>query len=347
MRSAGGVLLTLSVTAVSLFSAVQSAAGHASRGEEHPRVFTDGRLRPEFPRLHHVLAWLLGLVVLLALLCPTAMAAGPASASLPARALVAPEGALLVPGAFRLAGSNGFTLDVIGVPPRAGHASSLVIFASAKGESVSYVAPATVTETSMQADLGELGEISVNFRRTNEAATVPCGKRTIRFDSGQYEGKIVFHGEEGYTNVEATTVPGNLDFIASAICREIIFGSSQSGRPRGAALFVRNPALGPELSISKRRPGAAAQITAWDSEWNNGISIKRFATLRMPGRDFTYDPRLRTATVRPPAPFAGSARFDLAKKAGQRWSGDLTVDLPGRAAVPLVGPTLRATLIPN
>lgn len=67
----------------------------------------------------------------------------------------------------------------------------------------------------------------------------------------------------------------------------------------------------------------------------------------MPGGDFTYDRRLRTATVHPPAPFAGSARFDLGKKAGQRWGGDLTVDLPGRAGVPLTGPALRATLVPS
>ena len=67
----------------------------------------------------------------------------------------------------------------------------------------------------------------------------------------------------------------------------------------------------------------------------------------MPGADFTYDRHLRTATVSPPAPFAGSAHFDLGKKAGRRWSGDLTVDLPGRTATPLTGPTLRATLSPG
>lgn len=300
----------------------------------------------ESRRLHSLLAWLLGLLgVFLALLCPAAMAAGPALLPSPARALLAPKGALPVPGAFRLSGSNGFTLEVIGVPPREGRPGSVFIFAIAKGKSVTYMAPATVTETSMQANLGALGEISVNFQRTNEATSVPCGKRTIRFDSGRYEGKIDFHGEEGYTNVEATTVPGDIHFL----CGEIVgfFESGSPGRPRGAALSVRNPALGPELSVRKRRPGAAAQITATDSEWSNGISIERFASLRMPGQDFLYSPRLRTATVHPPAPFAGSARFDRARKAGRRWSGDLTVDLPGRAALPLTGPTLRASLVPS
>jgi hypothetical protein len=282
------------------------------------------------------------------LLCAVAVATGPALASSPVRALVASNGPLPVPDAFRLAGSNGFTLEVIAFPPSAGESGSLLIFAYAKGEGVRYRAPATVTETSMQANLGALGEISVNFQRANQATTVPCGKRKIRFDSGQYEGKIDFHGEEGYTNVEATTAPGNVDYIASALCGGGFITEGGSPRhSRGASLFVRNPALGPELSVEKKRPGAAAWITASDSEYSNGISIDRFASLRMPSRDFTYAPHLRTATVRPPVPFAGSARFDLAKKAGQRWSGDLTVDLPGRAGVPLTGPALRATLVPS
>lgn len=281
--------------------------------------------------------------VCLALVCAVALVATPAQA--------AQKRPLPIPGAFRLPASNGYTLDVIAVPPRAGRSASLLIYASAKGRGVRYVAPATVTETSMQANLGALGEISVSFHRTNQATSVPCGKETIRFDSGQYEGKIVFNGEEGYTSVEATAVPGNIGYLLSAICGESFIESFGGGGPpknaRGAVLYVRNPGLGPELSIRKKRPSAAAQVVVSTSEYINGISIARFVGLRMPGAHFRYNRRLRTATVRPPAPFAGSARFALGKKAGQRWSGDLTVDLPGRAGVPLTGPLLRATLVPS
>jgi hypothetical protein len=67
----------------------------------------------------------------------------------------------------------------------------------------------------------------------------------------------------------------------------------------------------------------------------------------MPGRDFSYDSRLRLALVTPPGPFSGTARFDGAAKGGQRWSGDLSVDMPGRSDVPLTGPLLRASLSPD
>jgi hypothetical protein len=298
-------------------------------------------LRPSVARLFALARACLGLV------CAIALTAGPAGAASSTQPLAAPK-ALPVPGAFQLPASNGYTLDVIAERARAGRPASLFLFVTKRGKGVRYQAPATVTETSMQADLGELGEISVNFRRTNQATSAPCGKETVRFDSGQYEGKIDFRGEEGYASVEATSAPGSMDFILSGLLCDMGFVTDgSSGRARGAELHVRNPALGPELSVSKKRPGAAASIVASMTEYRDGISIERITSLFMPSANFKYDRRLRTATVRPPAPFAGSARFDLGKKAGQRWSGDLTVDLPGRTGVPLTGPTLRAFLAPD
>jgi hypothetical protein len=274
----------------------------------------------------------------------------PATASTASQRAVVAKDQLLIPGAFRLSGSNGYTLYVIGLGSREGEAGSVLIFAFAKGKGASYRAPATVTETAIQADLGELGEISVSFHRTGLPTSVPCGKRTIRFDSGLYEGRIAFDGEEGYTSAEATSVPGNIDYFLAGceegVISETFFGGGPSRRLPGAALFVRNPGLGPELSVTKMRAGAAASVEAWTREFANGISIERYASLRVPSGAFKYDRRLRTATLRPPAPFTGSAHFDLAKKAGRRWSGSLAVDLPGRAGLPLTGPSLRATLSP-
>lgn len=293
-------------------------------------------------------ARLLGLVTAcLGVACAIALTAGPGWASSSTQPLAAPK-VLPVPGAFQLPASNGYTLDVVAERSRAGHPASLYVFLTRRGEGVLYQAPATVTETSMRSDLGDLGEISVVFHRTNQAASAPCGKETVRFDSGYYEGRIDFHGEEGYTSVEATSAPGTMEYILSGLlCDRGFVIDDLSRRPRGAALHVRNPALGPELSVEKRRPGAAALITASMTEYSDGISIERVTGLFMPGEAFRYDRRLRTAIVRPPAPFAGSARFDLGKKAGQRWSGNLTVDMPGIADVPLTGPTLRAFLSPD
>jgi len=288
---------------------------------------------------------------LIAVLC---CALAPAASAAPtpwAQEPTAPK-PLPIPGAFQVTGTDGYTIDVIAEPARDAGPGSVSLYVLAKGVAAIYRAPATVTETTMQANLGVLGEISVSFHRTNQPASVPCGKRAIRFDSGLYEGKIAFHGEEGYTSAEATSAPGSIDYVLSAYCGgESLEGGVSHGqasrRVPGAELFLRNPGLGARLSLRKRRPGAAALITASTAEYTDGISIRRYASQWMPSSDFVYDSKLRTATITPPAPFAGTARFDREEKAGRRWSGDLTVDLPGRTGVPLTGPTFRAYLVPS
>lgn len=257
----------------------------------------------------------------------------------------APRAQLPVPYGFRLQATNGYTLYAAAEPPRRGAQGSLLLIVAARGRQVTYKAPATITETSIDANLGEVGEISVDFQRSDRPASVPCGKRKVSFDSGSWEGTIEFRGEEGFATAEATSAPGNIEYFLGGFCGG--FTSGSSGPLKGAELWVRNPGLGPRLSVYKHRPGAAALITARLSEYNGGIAIERATSAWMPGRDFSYDRRLRTAEVTPPAPFAGSARFDLDQKAGRRWSGDLTVDMPGRADVPLTGPLLRAYLAPS
>jgi hypothetical protein len=259
----------------------------------------------------------------------------------------AAENPLPIPPGFRLQASNGYTLVVSALGPTY-RRGTLLLTVGKRGQEVSYEAPATVTETSIHSDLGALGEIAVEFQRSDQAASVRCDeeRQPIRFDSGSWVGTIDFHGEERFTDVEATSAPGYLERAAlGAFCGGVSFGGSGGGK--GAALYVRNPGLGPGLSVYKHRPGAAALIIAYLSEWIEGIRIDRSTGEWMPGRDFSYAPDLRTARLAPPGPFSGTARFDLGEKAGRRWSGDLTVDMPGRADVPLTGPLLRASLVPS
>ena len=274
-----------------------------------------------------------------------ATTAAAAVASGPARAHATAKWSLPIPGAFRLQASNGYTLQVLGLRSYKGRPSSILLIVSRTGQEVTYFAPATITETSIQANLGTLGEISVTFQRSGRPATTRCGKDTISFDSGRYEGKIEFHGEEGYTDAEAMSAPGSIDVYLEGLCDGF---ASEGGGPRGGAqLHIRNPALGPELTVVKSHTGAAAFFGVILNEFTNGIGIERFMSLRMRSGCFTYDRRLRTATLRPPAPFFGTGKFDRRKKAGKRWSGNLMVDMPGRAGVPLTGSALRATLTPS
>ena len=270
-------------------------------------------------------------------LATLALTLGPASSS---------SAALLVPPSFTVKASNGYSVLVLTDPAREGRPASVVLFVNGKNGGAFYSAPATVTEMSIDADLGELGEIAVTFHPTGKARTAHsgCGGDPVRFDSGYYEGAISFHGEEGFTTAEATKAPGDLDFLLGLVCP----GMSGGGGPffPGAELDINSSGsrFGPDLMVIKNRPTAPTHYEASISEKHDGILIERFAELIAKPGTFRYDPRVRTATVHPPAPFSGTGHYRRAANPLHRWTGDLSVDMPGRSDVPLTASGLRANL---
>jgi hypothetical protein len=142
-----------------------------------------------------------------------------------------------------------------------------------------YSAPATVSETSIQASLGALGEIAVTFHPSGQERKVrsKCGGKPVVFDSGYYEGTIAFHGEEGYTSVDATKASGDLGFLIDIVCPGISGGSGGSFLP-GAQLdtYADGSPNGARLKVVKNRPAARAHFEAGISEVHEGIAISRF-----------------------------------------------------------------------
>lgn len=221
------------------------------------------------------------------------------------------------------------------------------IFVLGKRNGAVYEVPATVTKTSMQASFGALGEIAVTFHPSGRATRVrpSCSGRSFAFDSGSYEGTIRFNGEEGFTSVEATSAKGDLGFLIDLLCPGISGGSGGPFLP-GAELnaYVGSSHQGAHVKVVKNRPSAAAHFEADVSEVHEGVSIGRFANAVEPAGTFVFDSKVRTATLHPSAPFSGTGRFTRAAPPANRWSGDLTVDLPGRAGVKLTGSGDRAHL---
>ncbi len=262
------------------------------------------------------------------------------------KAATAASSSPFAPNGFEVQGSNGYTIFVFGIPAFRGRGPTAEISVQRGHARVNYSTPATVTETSIQANLGELGEISVSFHSNGQTKTfhLPCSKQSFSFESGDFEGTIDFHGEEDYTEVEAKSAPSAISVFS--ICFTV--SSSGGGRSRpGAGLYLRTPGLGPAFGVVKRRPSAAAHFYVSVSEYLSGISIERSTALQARAGSFRFDPRLQHATVHPPAPFSGTAIFDRSKRANHRWQGDLAVDLPGRADVPLTGRQIRAYLAPH
>jgi hypothetical protein len=285
-------------------------------------------------------SWMVALAALLLLAAPVGAASG--------RAPDGPEPPLGWAYAFELEGSNGFELIAL---PGIGYGSSsggILLVARNRFSAATYKAPATVTaETpttaTIEADLGALGRISVRLVPTGrqKSVRVGCeGKKRTQVEAARYEGTIEFHGEEGFTEVSATGAPVDYEIFRRITCSEL---ESHSGRyyPRGASLEIRSPRRGkPALGVSatKLHPGGRTWVTARTAERRGEIAITR--ELGVLGRTgaLRYDEDLGAATLRPPAPFAGQARFDLKTGPASRWTGNLTVDFPGRSDVPLTGP---------
>jgi hypothetical protein len=105
---------------------------------------------------------------------------------------------LPVPPGFRLPGSNGYALYVFAVQdPKTGQGHVFLLMRS-RHAWVSYTAPALVTQTSIEADLGPVGQIDVDFIPSGQIRTEhsSCSDDSVSVDSGSFVGSIEFSAKD-------------------------------------------------------------------------------------------------------------------------------------------------------
>lgn len=275
-----------------------------------------------------------------------------------ATALLAPAGASAVDSdlkyafSFKLDGSNGYSIAAVAVNERADGKGEIVLFVTRKGESATYLAPAQLTATSLTANLGALGKVALEVTPSGHTKRVRShcqeGPRFLKLEPKRFSGSFEFHGEGGYTEVTSGAPTDYTRFFADLLCGGVGRGESTGGGVPGARLRVRSQGERSrfELQANKNRPDKRSHLEVQVREERGAISITRSTAVWLGSAAFQYDPLLETATLRPPAPFSGVANFYRRLAPENRWSGNLTVDLPGRADVPLTGTGVEATLVP-
>lgn len=248
---------------------------------------------------------------------------------------------------FRLQASNGYRLSVVAGTSSVEERDWIWLLLRGRRAVVSYVAPATVSSGAIHADLGKLGKISVTRVPTGRTKTVrrSCKPESRkRVGAERYEGTIEFHGEEGFAEVSAVRAP----LVRSPWCwRGREGGSPRRKRLRGARLDVEKHSRGNdrlEFDATQRRSGAKTRLSMEVDEHRGEIDIQRAIWTWGRSGALRYDRRLRTAIIRPPAPFAGHGIFRRNVRRAKQWTGNLTVDLPGRSDVPLTGRGFFASL---
>jgi hypothetical protein len=256
------------------------------------------------------------------------------------------------PGGFRLQGSHGFSISVAAYSELngSGH-GEIIVTASRAHEFASYSAPAQVTTDSIHARLGTLGRVDMVLNRSGREETVnpPCFHHPESFETGTYEGVFEFNGEGGYTDARATRaagVPSLAVFSRRIGCNGGSSGESFGPGLPGARLRGASYANGRtvKFQINKNRPTAKTIFTASLAERRGGIKIFRELIGVAPADAFRYDPQVRTATLSPPAPFAGTAHLTRSRNSvSPLLGGDLKLTFPGHT-VRLTGPGVHVSL---
>ncbi len=258
---------------------------------------------------------------------------------------------------FALEGTHGYSMLVFASPdgdepvgPGGRRKGAAIVLLSRGGDSVAYLVRASLTAdflegrptvTSLQLDLGQEGRLALQFPPAGGKGLAParCGLNSTTYAKGTYEGSIEFHGRGGFTDVAATSAAQHPEALAGPTCATEIVNETRGSRLRGARLAVEANHRDLELQVNQNRPGAPvrAEVSVGEGE-RDKLFVQHKVIRTLPPRAFSFDPKLRRARLSPGAPFAGRAIYRRNAKPSKRWTGNLSVDLPGRAHVPLAGP---------
>jgi hypothetical protein len=281
-------------------------------------------------------------VLVLTVACVSLLAQAAPAAAPPAEEEFLPLG-------FILKGTHGYVISGSAyVDPFSG-SEGIGITVSRGKESASYTAPATVTPDSIRGNLGSLGRVDLVLHLSGQKKTIDAGclSRSETFEAGTFEGILEFNGEGGFTRANRVAGRPNLALNVSHFCRQRGYGESRGPDQPGARLAGVSYAHGRafRFQFNKNRPGGKTVFSATLRERHDGVQIFREVEGVAPAGAFRYDEHLRTATLSPPSPFAGSATLTRNKNSvSPRFTGNLMLAFPGRS-VRMAGPDIHVSLV--
>lgn len=239
------------------------------------------------------------------------------------------------------------------------HKGSTVVEARTRGR---------VTRRGIEAKFGELGEISVRFRG-GPFQSGPgvkghrCRGRKSELEKGVFSGTIRFRGENGFARVDAVRAAGYVQRQYRRVCRGSSLGDALSAAFARLLRDVRLTVLRAsgrvgdanvvlEASAADLRPllgpgyGFEYTVSARSMERRNGVRLRRGVSARAGEGSFLFHLEKgeapRSATVAPPNPFTGTARYLKGPGLPASWAGSLAARLPGAGLVALTGSSFRA-----
>jgi hypothetical protein len=291
-------------------------------------------------------------------------------------AKAAPRGSGRIVESLQLRGSHGYRFSVLGVTGRGITVTAERAVSQRGATVVEYALPKSHRPSpDLNFRLGDEGRFDVHFvpDRISEGRQSPkgCTGEPETVERGFFVGSIDFRGKRGFTRVDARRAPGTVTYGGTQHCPK---GSGKSGakvdtlglgEPGGKASRQQEEAEAVTLRLIAGDPSGTPRFEAIDFEGSAGfpesssltflasdfrkegdLEVTRVAAVLVaPPVSFSVpDPERprAAATVRPPAPFSGSASFALVAPTEGEFSGNLAVELPGLGRVPLTGAGIDA-----
>jgi hypothetical protein len=229
----------------------------------------------------------------------------------------------------------------------------------------------------INARIGSLGRIDMRFvpERTKKArpGSTRCAGGELTTEIGHYVGSISFHGEGGYTRVQADRAAGTIKTESVGKCpppkRVKAMEKEEAetvGKLEEEEAAKRNEEEGLTQVEAKARGGkvvftaARIDVAAGGRKGSSANFVAVGQRQRGPIREVslvgllaakasTFEvPDLQNPTAEailsPPSPFSGSATFHAESPQPGNWTGDLKVELPGFGPVPLTGAGVKASI---
>lgn len=225
--------------------------------------------------------------------------------------------------------------------------------------SVTYRAPGRVSTQKVEADFGALGRIDLDLSLKARGTGVPrlhgrCTGRSPYDLVGRFHGMVDFPGEPNIVGVSARSGQAKIMRSFQHVCQPLTPNSRKKNPlDLGVELFgARSHEEGRTTSfqaVGITIEGAlllgVAAGTLYERAGEVGIARTRAALVFENELHFSK-PGAQPERVRvdPAKPFLGSAAYLKQKGAAPRWSGDLTVAVPGGGTISLAGPTFSGLL---
>jgi len=214
-----------------------------------------------------------------------------------------------------------------------------------------YSAPAKVTADRVTARFGSLGEVDYRFAPKPNGRVECTGSERAE---AVFDGTFAFTGENGYVHFEASHIEGALQIYPEPRnCTQ----KRLAGRVVPYHPHYSDEGATMEAVAGSRAEGKIREVSAYDSgrgshkiflfatlaEEREGMTVGRGVQLAAGSGAFRWNLERGTATLRPPAPFTGSATFTRRGHKGHgTWKGSLGMPILGGEPVKLAGREFRA-----